>query len=653
MITDKIIHGTRRTQGEGGDNDMVKHEQQNMLNSENVINNTRRGVKRECYDRGLTIRGDGRSASSGNSNIYSAGSPNDRTRKRTKMEGNKTTSPVSATHNPSLIFEFINYSSNYSTGIFSESRDRLFLRTLENNTASDHLLIGFKLDPDFFISENNNSNTINICNRIKFCVETENSETRTLPIIYEKTSRENTIVARLQEAYYAGALFVYIDDYKFDLYFKSRTGIKLTGKISFKDAGMFCKLYNLANEFEKENYIVNYNNELGHGGEGIVYECFNLANGFKFVVKRFFVDGVGNHALKVQRLETVSRFQSQIATGSNKAPHVYGFFKDAHGIHFKIEIDDFDKENKNKVVKLVDGSVHEVHEFISGNSMFDVVENDLFGWYVRDAHTSSKWNGKYIRKQQIDKLNSIVKQVLEISIFLRQNNIAHRDLSPENFMLQPIPDGYLNVIIIDFGHAIDRLTRLDGPSGKIYYIAPEVYENMNQRKHVMSFRESMRAYDQYFKPENRIVGTGKYSKYEIPIIPYDYRADYFSIGQTLFTLVFGRIPIMNEIDRELFLLHAITNYPHLTSVCNIISGLLIRNPDQRWTSEIALKHFITKLHGDDPVLNTSESCALKSEIVLQGHKECEELANNVELGRFYNDAEGFLNDEAYLENEVC
>ena len=39
MIADKIIHGTRRKQGGGGENDVVKHERQNMLNSENVINN--------------------------------------------------------------------------------------------------------------------------------------------------------------------------------------------------------------------------------------------------------------------------------------------------------------------------------------------------------------------------------------------------------------------------------------------------------------------------------------------------------------------------------------------------------------------------------------------------------------------------------------
>ncbi len=652
MITDKISDSTQCKSSNkmgGEENDVVENDQRNMLN-----NGNRRGVKRECYGRGLTIRGDGRSASSGNSSSHSAGSPNNRTKKRIKTEDKRVTFRETPTHHPSFIFEFINYSSNYSTGIFSESRGRLFLKTIEeNNTTGDHLLIGFTLDPNLFIFDNDKNNAMDVFNRIKFCVETENNETRILPIIYEKTSRKNTIVARLQEAYYPGTLFVYIDECKFDLYFKSKTGIELTDKIRFKDAGMFCKLYNVANEFEKENYIVNYNNELGHGGEGIVYECFNITNGFKFVVKRFFVDDAANHRLKIRRLEAVSTFQSQIATSSNKAPHIYGFFKNTHGTHFKIEIDDFDKSNKNKVVKLVDGSVHEVHEFIPGSSMFDFVENDLFGWYTRDKQTSNKWIGKYVRKQQVRKLNAIVKQVLEISLFLRQNNIAHRDLSPENFMLQTMPDGYLNVIIIDFGHAINRLTHLDGPSGKVYYIAPEVYENMCQRKHARSFRDTMKAYDKLFKPENRIVGTGKYSKYEIPIIPYDYRADYFSVGQTLFTLVFGRIPIMNEGDRELFMLHAITNYPHLTIICNIISGLLIRNPDQRWSAEIALNYFITKLHSDDPVLDTSESCTLKSEIILQDHKDDEQLANNMELGGFYDDGEGFLNDEAYLENDVC
>jgi serine/threonine-protein kinase len=82
-----------------------------------------------------------------------------------------------------------------------------------------------------------------------------------------------------------------------------------------------------------------------------------------------------------------------------------------------------------------------------------------------------------------DEFVEIARQALEGVNAAHQCGILHRDLKPSNFMLRPLPNGGINLKVLDFGLAkfqeapSPQTSRQDGQVlGSIYYIAPEQFE---------------------------------------------------------------------------------------------------------------------------------------------------------------------------------
>ena len=79
---------------------------------------------------------------------------------------------------------------------------------------------------------------------------------------------------------------------------------------------------------------------------------------------------------------------------------------------------------------------------------------------------------------------SLVKQVFEVLSYLHDKGIVHRDMKPDNIVLEENDGSRMNIKIIDFGAAtyITRKTPLKGAVGTIGYSAPEVYKGTYNEK---------------------------------------------------------------------------------------------------------------------------------------------------------------------------
>lgn len=85
-----------------------------------------------------------------------------------------------------------------------------------------------------------------------------------------------------------------------------------------------------------------------------------------------------------------------------------------------------------------------------------------------------------IRKGPISRQNiaAIVKQVGSALAFVHQNGMIHRDVKPENIIIQFFADGRLHVRLIDFGIASTTAPRGDTATrivGSLRYMAPEQF----------------------------------------------------------------------------------------------------------------------------------------------------------------------------------
>lgn len=179
-----------------------------------------------------------------------------------------------------------------------------------------------------------------------------------------------------------------------------------------------------------------------------------------------------------------------------------------------------------------------VMEYMSGGDVFDRIV----------AMTS------YTEKDARDLALVLFKAVAS----LHKAGVAHRDLKPQNLLLKDKHD-HAAIKIGDFGfarrvHTPQSLTtRVGTPS----YVAPEVLKN----------------------------------------IPHDERVDLWSIGVILFVLLVGYPPFLEDDQSKLF--QKIRNcdwsfdkedWRHISSDAkDLIRGLLVANPKERWTMSEALR----------------------------------------------------------------
>ena len=84
--------------------------------------------------------------------------------------------------------------------------------------------------------------------------------------------------------------------------------------------------------------------------------------------------------------------------------------------------------------------------------------------------------------------------------------------------------------------------------------------------------------------------------------PFDHKADCFSIGQTLYTMLYKKCPTYREDVRQGIFKLA----PDQTAYFNtLLTNLLARNPQHRWSASVALEHIQTRIPKPEVTLEPS------------------------------------------------
>lgn len=183
--------------------------------------------------------------------------------------------------------------------------------------------------------------------------------------------------------------------------------------------------------------------------------------------------------------------------------------------------------------------------------VFDLMKRgELFDYLTEKVTLSEKETRK------------IMRALLEVVQFLHSQNIVHRDLKPENILL----DDHMNIKLTDFGFSvqIDPGQKLKEVCGTPVYLAPE------------------------------IIGCSMDSGHS----GYDTAVDLWSSGVIMYTLLAGSPPFWHR-KQMLMLRMILAGKYDFTSpewedrsdtVKDLISRMLVVNPQQRYTATDALNH---------------------------------------------------------------
>jgi serine/threonine protein kinase len=174
---------------------------------------------------------------------------------------------------------------------------------------------------------------------------------------------------------------------------------------------------------------------IAQGGLGAVFRARDTQLGREVAIKRILADEVGGCGVAVDALIREARHQSLLQHPNIVA--VYDFGVDAKG-----------------------GFI--VMELVPGETLEDVI--------MRGALTA-------------DDFNALVRQTLGAMTAAHAKGVIHLDLKPGNLMFHRLPEGGLQVKILDFGLA--RTAPLEGPQetgarggllGSVHFMAPEQFE---------------------------------------------------------------------------------------------------------------------------------------------------------------------------------
>ncbi|MBV6624566.1 MAG: AAA family ATPase [Rivularia sp. (in: Bacteria)] len=191
------------------------------------------------------------------------------------------------------------------------------------------------------------------------------------------------------------------------------------------------------------------------------------------------------------------------------------------------------------------------------------VMEDFGGISLRDE--LKRWNLEKVRTNPsfiIDFLNIAIEITSAIN-HLHSNQIIHKDIKPDNILINPktreikITDFSISTIL---PREVQFVVNPDVLEGTLAYISPEQTGRMNRG--------------------------------------IDYRADYYSLGVTLFELLTGELPFDNQNPLELIYSH-ISKQPPLQKILKyniprviseIICKLMAKNAEDRYQSAFGLKY---------------------------------------------------------------
>lgn len=187
-----------------------------------------------------------------------------------------------------------------------------------------------------------------------------------------------------------------------------------------------------------------------------------------------------------------------------------------------------------------------LHEVLETDKVLFLIMEYARGGEVLDFIVSHK-------KLSEPKARHLFRQIVAAISHCHQHNIAHRDLKAENLLL----DEHLNIKLIDFGlsNTFSKNVLLKTPCGSPSYAAPEIIEKKD---------------------------------YNGPLI------DIWSMGIILHVFVSGALPFKGSDLLSLFtaILACEFELPdYLSEDCkNLISRLLVKNPEERISMEEIKKH---------------------------------------------------------------
>ncbi len=318
---------------------------------------------------------------------------------------------------------------------------KLYLRDMVHIISSPDTMDEF----DFYL-ENTNATGQHMQ---KLDVEKLDVKNYTLPI---NTSSAGKLIVRTKEG--GIPVDIYFHDIKLDGIFVHRESLPAVANAYTRSTWDQINIDAKATKNFTKRYIYDLRHNsptlIGEGGQGSVRRCYALETEETYAMK--IQDMKPSHEeCVVKKIQ----LQQQLACEVSGIPKIEDHFVE-QGLTKQV------RNDQNQIVKIQYTRIYEVQEYIDGNDLFDVINQNIYGWYDN--------NGNVINEQKI--LN-VFKKIVHTLKYMHGKKILHRDIKPENIMI--CKDGI--VYLVDFGLAREntnssRARSLVGTTG---YIAPEIY----------------------------------------------------------------------------------------------------------------------------------------------------------------------------------
>jgi len=194
--------------------------------------------------------------------------------------------------------------------------------------------------------------------------------------------------------------------------------------------------------------------------------------------------------------------------------------------------------------------------------VYEAFEDSTYIYIVTELLSGGELFDMLLKEGQFNESKSaeIIKQTLEALSYCHANNLAHRDLKPQNLVIES-KEGHIFIKLIDFGLSkfFSRDIYFKEALGTPLFMAPEILKQL----------------------------------------PYDLKVDIWSVGIILFMMLTGKLPFPTKNAKELF--SAICNatvsessfkdYAHLSKgAIDFMVHCLCSNPNDRWPADKLLHH---------------------------------------------------------------
>jgi serine/threonine protein kinase len=154
-------------------------------------------------------------------------------------------------------------------------------------------------------------------------------------------------------------------------------------------------------------------------------------------------------------------------------------------------------------------------------------------------------------------LREIISPICYTLYYLHQSNYIYSDLKPENILLK-IDNGIPNIKLLDFGFTKSKFLMNEfNMQGSAEYIAPEI---LRKEK-------------------------------------YDHRADLYSLGMTLYRIIYGKFPFNTKTEVDIFKAHLETEFDfpnngYSEKITSVVKKLLSKNPEERFKHTLEILQYL-------------------------------------------------------------